>query len=364
MKTGFIAITLLLALAACGSNAGDAENEAGQAMAEDNSMFEDVQIVNNESSRQIDVTVDGQPFTSWCYWEKLKKPVLYPLRADDGRVVTRSYPEKFVPGERVDHPHQLSCWFNYGDVNGDDFWGNSDSVDQTKGHFGTIVQRSVDNVTSGKGEGHIEVSMDWVGSAGKPLLKEHDLVYFRARPGLRIIDRVMTLTAQDQKVVFNDTKEGAFGIRVTRSLEEPSTEPLKYVDERGEVTEVAKLDNTGVKGSYLSSEGKVDEKEVWASRAKWCILRGPVDNKEVTIGIFDHPKNVGYPTYWHARGYGLFAANPFGWKTFTNGAEELQFTLAPGESTTIRYRILIASSSLDKEATDKLYDTWLKEIGE
>jgi len=190
--------------------------------------------------------------------------------------------------------------------------------------------------------------MDWVGWAGKPLLKEHDLVYFRARPGLRIIDRVMTLTAQEQKVVFNDTKEGAFGIRVTRSLEEPSTEPLKYVDERGEVTEVAKLDNTGVKGSYLSSEGKVDEKEVWASRAKWCILRGPVDNKEVTIGVFDHPKNVGYPTYGHARGYGLFAANPFGWKTFTNGAEELQFTLAPGESTTLRYRILIASRRLGK----------------
>ena len=32
----------------------------------------------------------------------------------------------------------------------------------------------------------------------------------------------------------------------------------------------------------------------------------------VTIAIFDHPGNPGYPTYWHARGYGLFAANPLG----------------------------------------------------
>ena len=27
----------------------------------------------------------------------------------------------------------------------------------------------------------------------------------------------------------------------------------------------------------------------------------------VSIAIFDAPGNPGYPTYWHARGYGLFA---------------------------------------------------------
>src|SRR3989442_11814525 len=42
---------------------------------------------------------------------------------------------------------------------------------------------------------------------------------------------------------------------------------------------------------------------------------------------------------WHARGYGLFAANPLGRKAFTNGKEQLNFRLGPGESTTFRHRI-------------------------
>lgn len=320
-----------------------------------------IEIASDTKAREVKVTVGGKQFTSYCYWENLKKPVFYPLVTDDGRTVNRGYPVKMVPGERVDHPHQISYWFNYGDVNGDDYWGHSDSS-RAGGAFGTIVHRSVNAIVSGEKKGYIDVTMDWIGSKGTKVLEEKDRVFFRAGPGLRIIDRVINLTAQKEKVVFGDTKEGMLGLRVTRTLEEPSTEPLRFVDARGEITEVPSLDNTGVGGEYLSSEGRVGEKEVWGTRSKWCILRGKVQEKPVTIAIFDHPDNVGYPTYWHARGYGLFAANPLGWKTFTNGKEVLNFTLQPGESTTFRYRMLIASRRLEKEEAEQLYQGWLKEI--
>jgi len=323
-----------------------------------------IEVINNQAARQVDVIIGGQPFTSYCYWEKLKKPVLYPLTTDDGRIVSRGFPVKMVPGERVDHPHQISHWFNYGDVNGYDYWGNSDSVDQSRGIYGVIAHRSLDALSSGEGKAYIDVAMDWLDPKGEKLLDEKDRIFFRTGPGLRIIDRVIKLTTLDTKVVFGDTKEGMFGIRVTRGLEEPSDTPLRFVDAQGNITEVAQLDNTGVDGEYLSSEGRVNEKEVWGTRAKWCILRGTVQDKQATIAIFDHPDNVGYPTYWHARGYGLFAANPLGWKDFTNGEKALNFTLNPGESTTFRYRILIASRRLDKEETESLYQRWLQEISE
>jgi hypothetical protein len=74
------------------------------------------------------------------------------------------------------------------------------------------------------------------------------------------------------------------------------------------------------------------------------MLKGRKDNKEITIGILDHPSNPGYPTYWHARGYGLFALNPLGRKVFSNGKEEMNLSLKPNEAIRFQYRVLIAST--------------------
>ena len=81
----------------------------------------------------------------------------------------------------------------------------------------------------------------------------------------------------------------------------------------------------------------------WGTRGKWCLLYGTKNNSVISIAIIDHPQNPGYPTYWHARGYGLFAANPLGQKIFSNGKESLNLTLLKNQSVTFRYRIVIAS---------------------
>ena len=61
--------------------------------------------------------------------------------------------------------------------------------------------------------------------------------------------------------------------------------------------------------------------------------------------MLDHPKNVGFPTYWHARGYGLFAANNLGQKVLSDGKEELNFRLEAGKSVTFRHQILILNGA-------------------
>jgi hypothetical protein len=114
------------------------------------------------------------------------------------------------------------------------------------------------------------------------------------------------------------------------------------------------LNNDGVTGSYLSSEGKKGD-EVWGTRGRWVTLSGTVDAEPVTILMLDHPKNPGFPTYWHARGYGLFAANPLGQKVFSNGKEELKYALPAGGSTTFRHRIVIASGGLSPEQAEQRY---------
>jgi hypothetical protein len=72
-------------------------------------------------------------------------------------------------------------------------------------------------------------------------------------------------------------------------------------------------------------------------------LSGEINEEKIDLSIVDHPANPGFPTYWHARGYGLFAANPLGQKALSGGKEELNFTLAAGKSVTFRYRVVLDS---------------------
>ena len=59
------------------------------------------------------------------------------------------------------------------------------------------------------------------------------------------------------------------------------------------------------------------------------------------IAIMNHPSSFRFPSYWHVRTYGLFAANPFGLHDFTAGKEKGEYTLPAGETLKLRYRVLL-----------------------
>ena len=327
--------------------------------ARQNSPTDRIRVLPNEGQHRVDVLIDGQPFTAYLWSEKLAKPVLYPLRTAKGTVVTRGFPLEPRAGERVDHPHHVGVWFNYGNVNGFDFWNNSEAIKpEDAPKMGSIRQRALTLAKSGADQGELEVDADWITGKQQLLLKEHTRFVFRGGPGVRSIDRITTLRAVSEKALFNDDKEGVLGIRVTRALEAPSEKAEVLSDASGRATTVAKLDNTDANGAYLTSEG-IKGDAAWGTRGRWCNLSGKVNGDPVTITIFDHPANPGFPTYWHARGYGLFAANPLGQKIFSNGKQELNFSLTPNQSVTFRYRVLISSEVLTPEKSESAYREFL-----
>src|SRR5437870_4593323 len=104
-----------------------------------------ISVTVHEEARRVDVSIDGQPFTSYIWPDRLAKPVLYPLRTANGTIITRGYPLEPRPDERVDHPHHVGMWLNYENVNGIDFLEQFRS-DQTAGctedgHHPTPVNR-------------------------------------------------------------------------------------------------------------------------------------------------------------------------------------------------------------------------------
>ena len=320
-----------------------------------------VQVAVDEADRRVDITIDGQSFTSYIWPRTLKKPVLFPIVDADGVTVTRGWPIVPRAGERTDHPHHDGLWFNYSNVNGFDFWNNSDAIPETRSaKMGTIVFDKIVSAKSGPTRGELVTKSTWIDGLNHSIIAETTHYSFTYDGTTRRIDLAVKLSALE-RVVFEDDKDGLLGLRVARWLESPEEKGGTFTDSNGVATAVeASSSFPGVApptGEYMTSEG-VKGEAVWSTRGRWCALSGHNDaGQTATIAIFDYPGNVGYPTYWHARGYGLFAANPLGRHMFDPKQPPLDYTLEKGQKTTFRYRVVIYShvatrEELNREADD------------
>lgn len=313
----------------------------------------EVKFVKQPNENRIDILVGEKLFTSFLYPDTIAKPVLYPVYSANGTMISRGFPMSPKPGEPTDHPHHLGIWFNFENVNGLDFWNNSYAIPAAKkAQYGTIKTSNEVRTTNGK-KGTLSYNATWVNHNNDILLEERTRFEISGDEKQRIIDRVTVLTAVTE-VLFKDAKDGMLGFRVAQELQIPAKGDQKFTDDKGNVT-IVKEGSSISNGNYLTSEGKEGD-SAWSTRAKWCKLYGKMGTDSVSIVIIDHPKNPNYPTYWHARGYGLFAANPLGENIFTNGKRTTNLTLKKGDTVTFRYRIVIDNDkkSLSIPAMNKL----------
>jgi Methane oxygenase PmoA len=280
---------------------------------------------------KIDIDLDGKPFTTFHSGVAEGRPYLAPLRAASGKTVTRRFPMEMIEGESRDHLHHRGLWFSYDDVNGVKFWENDPSYKDPQ--TGRIVATQVLWSPASK---TLDTVFDWNDHSGKTVLVEHRLMTFRSSPTLRIIDFDITLTAPE-KVVFGDTKEGAFAIRLADALTEKSGS-----------------------GKMVNAEGKQGMAAIWGKRSSWVDYSGAIDGEKLGIAIFDHPSNPGYPVHWHARDYGLFAVNPWGQHAFDPAAPEAHTTLPAKGSLRFRWRVVIHAGDTATAHVAELYQEFAK----
>jgi hypothetical protein len=283
--------------------------------------------ITAQGKEKIAVEIDGKPFTDFYIGAETVKPYLHPLRAADGTVVTRGYPMiQDVPGELHTDLHHRGLWFTLANVNGYDFWANEESEKGTGKGKGRIVLQGVDKIASGKKSGTINATFAWKIPTGETLLIESRKMTFYSDPRMRIIDFDITLSPQVE-VTFGDTKDGMFAIRLAAPLEEAQPK------------DIAEPKRTG---KMVNAANKSGEKNVWGKRSPWVDYSGQIDGKTVGVAVLDHPGNPRTPTYWHARGYGLLAANIFGVSDFENDkSRDGSLTIRPGQPLRFRYRVVI-----------------------
>jgi hypothetical protein len=317
-------------------------------------------VTFKQSHQRIDVLIGDKPFTSFLYPDTLEKPVLYPVHAANGTLVTRGFPIDPRPGDPTDHPHHIGIWFNYENVNGLDFWNNSYAIPaERKSKYGWIKTAKILSVKEGK-KGELSYHARWTNQQDETQLEETTTLLFSGDDHIRIIDRVTTLTAA-REVLMKDVKDGLIGFRMAHELQIPANTDKTFKDDKGIVTVVKGAPDNIANGNYLTSEGKMGD-SAWSTRARWCKAFAKMGSDSVSVTIIDHPSNTNYPTYWHARGYGLFAANPLGATVFSNGKHTTNLHLNKGESVVFRYRVVVQNGkqTLTVKELDKLADEFAK----
>ncbi len=298
------------------------------------------QVLITQHPTKISIAIDHQPEIAFLYGPDVTKPYLYPLRAPSGDMVTRQWPMDARTGERHDHIHHRGVWFAHSSVNGFDFWNSDPSYHDP--HMGRIEVSKINRIASGPQNGVMDADLDWKTPSGEVLLREHrTMTFFSGDP--RLIDFDITLTAR-QRAVFGDDKDGVFGMRLAPELEEPAKDAPREPVRTGVMT---------------SSNGCHQEAECWGKRANWIDVSGKIGDRMLGISILDHPQNPRHPTYWHARGYGLLAANIFGVKAFSKdpGANG-SLTLEAGGSLRFRYRVVIHSGDAQTAGIEHLYSVY------
>ncbi|WP_435010574.1 PmoA family protein [Tundrisphaera lichenicola] len=258
--------------------------------------------------KKIGIVVGGQPLMTYVP-DDGPKPYYFPVIGPTGKRLTRAYPMEMVEGEKRDHPHHRSLWFTHGSVNKIDFWSELPN-------HGTIRETSR-SIVGGAAVGLIRTTDDWIGPDGKKVCEDERVVRIYSTKSTRVIDFDVTLKATVGPVVFGDTKEGSFGARVATSM-----------------------DVTSNKGGKIVNADGITDKDAWGKPSPWVDYTGPVDGQTVGIAILNHPDSFRYPTTWHVRDYGLFAANPFGYHDFgmKNSGE---YTLPKGQSIRFVYRMIL-----------------------
>jgi hypothetical protein len=319
-----------------------------------------VSVQRDATKQKVIITIGGKPFTEFVFTDTMEKPFLYPIYAPNGQIITRGFPWNPQPNDPVDHPHHIGLWFNYENVNGLAFWNNSVAIaPEKKKGYGWIRTEKILETKSGD-PGKLVYLANWTDQQKNILLREKTIFLFSVINNSRVIDRITELTAV-QDVSFPDAKDGMLGLRVAHELELPVKQTRDYKDDKGNITKVTATKDSSVTGNYITSEGKQGD-AAWSTRGNWCMMYGKKGGDTISIVMIDHPQNPGYPTYWHARNYGLFALNPLGQKVFSEGKQTMNYKLTKGQSAIFKYRIVIASGKerLSAAALMQLVSTFEK----
>lgn len=321
-----------------------------------------IHVYQDTDSKEIGISYGNNLLTLFHYSGKEYKPCFFPVNSVSGIRLNRGWPEDPNPWEPLDHPHQKGIWFSFGDVNGLDFWNNSDSIPRDqKCKYGRILCDTVVIQYVDSADLKFYCKNLWISCKNELLLREFSGFRISANDSSWFIDRTTSLEA-DIPLNLGDNKEGLWGMRVTRELQSDYGKKQYLIDSLFQYTRKRITHDEGKSGNYTGSNGHSGP-DVWGTVNEWVILDGVIGSDSVTVMIMDHPGNPNHPPMWHARDYGLFAVNNLGRSSFNPGMEGVSLSLGKGEKIVFHHRILFYEGGfLSATKAKMLFEDFLQSV--
>jgi hypothetical protein len=328
--------------------AGDAQSQSPTVAA-----ASDTRFTISKHAKGLTVKFDGELFAEYDL-QTANKPYLWPIIGPTGKSMTRSFPmedSKLEKENQRDHPHHRGILFGHQSIRrinqprvndrdpiGGDTWHEKLTYAQSKDRAGklemlaTVKHRAFKTLDANDDRALVVQVCDYLNREGEKFLQEHRTLVFRVSPQARMIDFDQKLIASAGDVVLDDRKDAGLAIRVPASMAVESK----------------------LGGRVINSAGQTDG-DAWSRPAKWCDYHGPVEGVRLGIAILNHPSSYRFPTRWHVRAYGLFAANPFGSKAFGDRFDDGTTTLQRGDSIELKHRFIF---HLGNAADAKIEEAW------
>lgn len=260
---------------------------------------------------RVVVDIDGQRFTCYKYGSLQKYPYFWPVNGPtSGQSVTTetSWP----------WPHHHSLFFGCDQVNGGNYWQDSNER-------GQIVSQGPKIVVAEGSSVKIVDDCLWRQPGKDPIIRDRRTIVISApRDDLRLIDFEITL---DPLV---DIRIG----RTNHSLFSARMAPELSVDSGG---------------TLINAQGDLTEKGTFGVASPWCDYSGTREGITEGLAILQNPTNRWYPSKWFTRNYGFFSPTPMYWP-------EGEHTEIPkGQPLTLRYRVVAHAGDVKEAGIAKLF---------
>lgn len=264
---------------------------------------------------RIDVTVGGDFFTSYRFAADEKYPFLFPVNGPSGASVTAMRNGKY--------PHHSSVFFGCDQVNGGNYWQDTNEGGQILSTGAVIEQARGTRVV-------ITDVCIWRRPGAEPPFRDTRRIVFSAPSSRwRQLDFEFTLEALVE-VVIGKTNHSLFSVRL-----EPGLAPAQG-------------------GTLVNAEGKSGEQATFGAPSPWVACFGRRSSGEIEgVALLQHPANRWGRAPWFTRDYGFISPTPLYWP-----ADGRETRIAKGERVSLRYRVLVFAGDSARADLDRHYTTY------
>jgi hypothetical protein len=275
-----------------------------------------------ENGEQIDVSIDGRLFTSYCFHSNEKYPFFFPVNGPvSGSGVTSMRNEEY--------PHHSSLFFSCDRVNGGNYW-------QEGLERGRIVSTGVSLMAQSNE------------TAGSQIIIEDECIWQRPGAESPIIDR--------RKITISSPSKNLF--QLDFDVEMKMLMDVTILQTNHSLFSIRLAPDLSVKqgGVMVNADGNQGEKETFGKVSPWMDCYGTRETGVEGIALLQHPSNKWFPSPWFTRDYGFVSPTPMYWPQDGKAT-----VLKKGEKVKLRYRVLVHGGDTKQADIDKLYEQYVNE---